>query len=385
MRFPPAIPLLFALALPAFAAEDPQALLLGAKKAMDGHAWKSVRLTGIIAGKDFDLTIETPAGEERQIAVGDNAWTSPDEGKTWKKGDAANRRYYDLVHGPINYDANEQIPPFERVDSKPEAGGETLERIKFVSENKEQYIGDRPNYWLTLRDEKPTAIRRYHGPLTLDNAYVTANIRYTALPAKQAVLPPPGNPLALPSADRPEILLSAALKNMVSKRWEVKAKVSSTKSARSTDIHGIIQGADFDLTMDPGAGKPLIRQIAIKDKSWASMDGGSQWKSADIRDRAAYDWIVAPIAADRMRPPFEKIGVESHGTESWLHLRMVLTENAIAGAAPAEYWLLLDKAGKPASVRHYTGALYFQGAVLQCETDYSAPGDKDEIKPPPGS
>jgi hypothetical protein len=150
-------------------------------------------------------------------------------------------------------------------------------------------------------------------------------------------------------------------------------------------VHGIIQGTDFDLTMDPGNGKPLIRQIAIKGKSWASMDGGAQWKAADIRDRAAYDWITAPIAADRMKPPFEKVGVESHGTESWLHLRMVLTDNAIADAAPPEYWLLVDKAGKPISVRHYIGALFFQGAILKCEADYSAAGDKDEIKPPPGS
>src|SRR5258708_4150322 len=94
-----------ALSSPAATKEKPakpEAILLAAKKSADAQPWsvqahvnaeKSTKISGIVFGKDFDLTIETLEGVTRQITLGEKNWSSTDGGKTWKSSNTADRRF----------------------------------------------------------------------------------------------------------------------------------------------------------------------------------------------------------------------------------------------------------------------------------------------------
>jgi len=67
--------------------EKPEAILAAAKKASETRAWrvdarieanKQMNISGIFAGNDFDLTIETVDGTKRQITLGDKSSISED-------------------------------------------------------------------------------------------------------------------------------------------------------------------------------------------------------------------------------------------------------------------------------------------------------------------
>src|SRR5437660_2767979 len=73
--------------------ERPEAILAAAKKISENRAWridariegdKQMNISGIVAGDDFDFTIETVDGTKRQITLGGNSWNSEDGGKNWK-------------------------------------------------------------------------------------------------------------------------------------------------------------------------------------------------------------------------------------------------------------------------------------------------------------
>src|SRR5437763_10822401 len=83
--------------------EKPEAILADAKKATETRAWrvearieanKQMNISGIFAGKDFDLTIETVDGTRRQLTLGDKSWVTDDGGKNWKNADVKERRFY---------------------------------------------------------------------------------------------------------------------------------------------------------------------------------------------------------------------------------------------------------------------------------------------------
>src|SRR4030095_9955925 len=81
---------------------------------------------------------------------------------------------------------------------------------------------------------------------------------------------PPKNP-ATSTQEKPDALLSAALKKMGTGVWSVNGTVTVKKTIK---LHGLLAGEDFDLTMEPGVkpGVPM-RGIVIKDKAWVCSDG----------------------------------------------------------------------------------------------------------------
>lgn len=359
------------------AAERPAASLLkAAKEKMDTQAWRveglvqgdeGCTIAGIIFGRDFDLTVKDQRGESRQIAIGEKCWLSTDQGKTWKPKGSTDRRYYFLVHTPIRFDPAEKIPPFETV-GKAKENGESLLHIRFKALDKVAYEGDRPNHWLTLDGDQPDGIRRYAGPLVLDNNYVTTQVRYAAIEGAKAVLPPPGNPAAVPAGNPAVDSLNAALDAMQTGLWEVDAVVSARKSVT---VRGLIRGKDFDLTMVPREGGETTRQIAIKGDAWMSKDDGKTWQVADANDRLLYSWVHSPILPSRTLPPFEIVGKETRGGDPMLHLRLKVSEKLGSEKERPHYWLGLGASGEANSVRRYEGDLVEPGGpVIRVEGDY---------------
>ena len=131
------------------------------------------------------------------------------------------------------------------------------------------------------------------------------------------------------------------------------------KSARSP---ACISGSDYDLKETGADGKPVVRQITIKDKSWGTFDNGKTWKSESADDRSLFNVVDAALAPDRMKPAFETVGTEKHGSETWLHIRLKQADPKPQSDRDVwQYWLLMDKDSQPVSVRRFAGYVLMQG------------------------
>ncbi len=368
--------------------EKPEAILAAAKKVSETRAWrvdarieanKQMNISGIIAVRDFDLTIETVDGTRRQITLGDKSWVSEDSGKNWKNADVNDRRFYYLVHTPIKFSSDQKIPPHEKVP--PEKGEtENLLHVRFKAPDKIHYEGDRPNWWIALEGGKPTVIRRYHGPGGLEGEYVTTDATYTEISDQPPVVAPPGNPHALAAEPGPENLLMAAMKKMNEGVWEVKGTASFTKTIK---VHGLLSGKDFDLTMEPESGSAIRRLIVIKDRAWASSDASESFHPGTPDDRLLYNWTHTPIMSGRLEPAFEKVGAEQRNGQTWLHIRLKVADEKVDPKTLPQYWLVLDAQGQALYIGHTDMPMFSRGStdVIQCSFDY-APA-KEKIAPPP--
>jgi hypothetical protein len=368
--------------------EKPEAILSAAKKNADAKAWsvqaqvnadKEMKISGIIFGKDFDLTIETVDGTMRQIVLGDKSWSSDDGGKSWKENNEIDRRFYYLMHTPIKYSANEKIPPFAAVGTE-DLGGQQLLHIRFIAPDKITYEGDRPNYWIAMQDLQSPVIHRYLGPMGFENNYVTDRVDYTPVTDEHPILAPPGNPHAQAAPPGPEALLMAAMKNMSTGVWSVNGTVTLNKTIK---LHGLLSGEDFDLTMEPGVkpGVPM-RGIVIKDKAWVCSDGET-WHAGRPDDRLLYNWAHTPIMTRRLEPAFEKVSAEQRDGQTWLHIRLKVAEAKADPKELPQYWLVLDSQGQAQYIGHADMPMFSPAAsqVVHCSFDY-APA-KEKIERPP--
>jgi hypothetical protein len=368
---------------------QPEELLATGKKIADSKPEKvsvlatgdaNCRVAGIVSGKDFDLTVQKPEGAYREIAVGKESWRSDDAGKTWKKEKKTDRRYYDLAHAPIHYVPNEAIPPFEAMVADGEEAGEGLRHIRFKAPDRVAYQGDRANYWFTMKDDGTPLIRHFNGPLVFDNKYVITFVEYQDVAGGKGVLPPPGNPDAVPPPG-PEAMLAKAIAQMQTGVWKVDAHAEFTKKVKIT---GWISGADFDLTETPEDGSAGIRQIAIGSKSWGSSDNGVTWKPKQADDRFMYNLLHASLDTDRVQPAFETVETADHDGETWLHIREKENKKVDSEKDRPNCWILLDKDGQPVSVRRVAGYVMMDDTAVYCEADYTRAAAGEEIKPPAG-
>jgi len=373
----------------ASSAEKPEAILAEAKKLCGDRAWrvearitadKDMKISGIIAGKDFDLTTETLDGTRRQITLGEKSWASEDGGKTWKEADAKDRRFYYLVHTPITFSPDQPIPPHEKVAPQKDEDANVY-HVRFRSPEKIHYEGDRPNWWIALENGKPIAIRRYNGPGVLEGAsdYVTTDANYTPVSDQPPIVAPPGNPHAVAAEPGPESLLMAAMKKMSTGVWSVNGTVSSQKTIK---VRGLLSGDDFDLTMEPGV-KPNtpLRGIIIKDKAWVCSDGET-WHAGSSNDRLLYNWTHTPIMSGRMEPPFEKIGTEQRDGQNWLHIKLKVPDKNADPKELPQYWLALDAKGDAQYIGHAEMPMFSRARdeVIHCSFDYAP--SKEKIAPP---
>ena len=368
--------------------EKPEAILSAAKKFADAKAWgvqahvnadKDMKISGIIVGKDFDLTVETLDGTTRQIGLADKSWSSDDGGKTWKENKEIDRRFYYLMHTPIKYSADEKIPPFAAVGTE-KLGDESLLHIRFIAPDKITYEGDRANYWIAMQDPKSPVIHRFLGPMGFENNYVTDRVDYTPNTDEHPIVPPPGNPRAQAAPPGPEALLMSAMKKMSTGVWSVNGTATFKKTI---NLHGLLSGEDFDLTMEPGV-KPDVpmRSIVIKDKAWICSDGET-WHAGSPDDRLLYNLAHTPIMTGRLEPSFEKVDAEQHDGQTWLHIRLKVAEAKADPKELPQYWLVLDSQGQAQYIGHAEMPMVTRGTtnVTQCSFDY-APA-KEKIAPPP--
>jgi len=215
----------------------------------------------------------------------------------------------------------------------------------------------------------------------IDQIIQSVRLDEAASPVAQNTAPP-GNPRAIRASEPPEAVLETALRQMNKGLWEVEATITTTKKAR---VHGMIKGRDFDLAMEPDADGTPIRQIAINDKAWGSYDHGNTWKAVDSEDRLIFSWVHSPVRSGGNLPAFEAVGSESQGNETWLHLRLKVSEKLESEKQRPHYWLALDADGHPLGVRHYEGNLAQGEHVIYCVVDYRPAGKGAAIKPPAAS
>jgi hypothetical protein len=257
--------------------------------------------------------------------------------------------------------------------------GDPSLHIRFSAPDKVQYEGDRPNYWLTVTNGQPPVIRRYNGPAAFQNNYVDNRVDYSPVPGQNPILPPPGNPNAEAPPAGPERLLMTALKKMHTGVWEVKGTAAFKKTIQ---LHGLLEDADFDLTMERTAPDKPMRQIVIGDNAWICSDGRT-WHGGSAQDRLVYNLAHTPILYGRLEPSFQKVGTERHDDVTWLHIRLQVSDSKADPKALPQYWIALDEMGQALYVARAEIPVVSRGSsdITYCAFDY-APA-KTKIAPPP--
>ena len=196
--------------------------------------------------------------------------------------------------------------------------------------------------------------------------------------------PRPGWPVQLSihlSPDKASAVLGSTLKLMESGPWEVDATISRAFKFR---VHGLLSGEDFDLTVEP-ADRNAIRQIAIKDKLWASFDGGKTWKLESGGEqstfRRIYGFVHNPLRTDAALPTLQVVKQETHDGDTWMQLR---PKTSKAEPQQTEYWIAISQDSKRDGVRRYEGPVTEPGhekEPLHCVATYQRVTDKT-IQPP---
>jgi hypothetical protein len=182
-------------------------------------------------------------------------------------------------------------------------------------------------------------------------------------------------------------MLGSALKLMATGTWEVDATLNRGVKMR---IRGLLAGEDFDLTLEP-EGKNAVRQIGIKDKIWASFDGGKIWKLQTVAEqvpfRRVYNFVHNPIRSDLSLPALEVVDQQQREGENWMHLRPKSGGKKHAEAERMEYWFAMSQDPKRNGVRRYEGPVTEPGhekEPLHCVATYQ-PGNDKTIQPPAAS
>jgi hypothetical protein len=202
--------------------------------------------------------------------------------------------------------------------------------------------------------------------------------------------PRPGWPVQLSihlSPDKASAVLGSTLKLMETGTWEVDATISRAFKFR---VHGLLSGEDFDLNVEP-ADRNAIRQIAIKDKLWASFDGGKTWKLESVGEqstfRRIYGFVHNPLRSDAALPTLQVVKQETHDGDTWMQLRPKTSNKKKAEPQQTEYWIAISQDSKRNGVRRYEGPVTEPGhenEPLHCVATYQSANNKT-IKPPAGA
>ena len=188
----------------ALAAEPgPENLLMAAMKKMNEGVWevkgtasftKTVKVHGLLSGKDFDLTMEPESGRaiRRLIVIKDRAWASSDASESFHPGTPDDRLLYNWTHTPIMSGRLE--PAFEKVGAE-QRNGQTWLHIRLKVANEKVDPKTLPQYWLVL-DAHGQALYIGHTDMPMFSRGSTDVIQcsFDYAPAKEKIAPPPLGP-----------------------------------------------------------------------------------------------------------------------------------------------------------------------------------------------
>jgi tetratricopeptide (TPR) repeat protein len=194
--------------------ENAPRILASNLKLMEGGTWEvdaalsrgmKMRVHGLLAGKDFDLTLEPQdRNAVRQIAIKDQVWASFDGSKTWKLESGGEqtpfRRVYAFVHNPLQTEA--ALPTLEVVKQETRDGETWMHLRPKVSDKKKGKL-QQVDYWIAIsQDLKRNGVRRYEGPVT-EPGHENEPLHCVATyqPANDKTIQPPENTDALSQQD----------------------------------------------------------------------------------------------------------------------------------------------------------------------------------------
>ena len=180
--------------------ENADPLVNAAMKNMESGVWsvngtvtakKTIKLQGLLAGEDFDLTMEPgvkPNTPMREIVITDTAWVCSD-GETWHAGRADDRLIYNWAHVPIM--ADRKLPPFEKVGSE-QRNGQTLLHVRLKVPEKKINPKELPQYWLVLDSQgQAQYIGHTEMPMFSQARNEVMYCSFDYVPAKEKIAPLP--------------------------------------------------------------------------------------------------------------------------------------------------------------------------------------------------
>ncbi len=180
--------------------ENPDSLVNAAMKNMETGVWsvngtvtakKPIKLHGLLAGEDFDLTMEpgvNPNTPMREIVIKNKAWICSD-GETWHATRPDDRLIYNWAHVPIM--ADRSLPPFEKVGSE-QRNGQTLLHVRLKVPEKNINPKELPQYWLVLDSQgQAQYIGHTEMPMFSQARKEVMYCSFDYAPAKEKIAPPP--------------------------------------------------------------------------------------------------------------------------------------------------------------------------------------------------
>jgi tetratricopeptide (TPR) repeat protein len=286
-------------------------LLASALKLMETGVWEvdatisrtfKFRVHGLLAGKDFDLTLEPEdRNAVRQIAIKDKLWSSFDGSKTWKLEDQKDRvlarRVYDFVHNPLRSEAT--LPGLEVVKQETR-DGETWMQLSSKISDKTKAGLQQAEYWIALsQDPKRNGVRRYDGPVT-EPGHEKEPLHCMASyqPGNNKTIQPPANAAALPEKESGQSALPDARFAADSLKYSRDFYSKVHLVAIATLDFGAGGKAQFKYDRYPNGGPERIQtgdgEFARKDgKTWLkSNDWGETGKPVDAQTaKRLNNWV----------------------------------------------------------------------------------------------
>ena len=364
---------------------------------------RRIRVSGIVSGNDFDLTVQEAGKVTRQIVAGSDAWASRDGGRTWDK-QAPDASYFRqlLALGPGGYDAMalESLWPLYALPGN--ANDYALSIPGGTASDAVFSLAAGPDGKPVLRGFRTQKQAPASDPPEL-------YVNYEQMPpGRHGVLPPPGNPDAVPGDSANDTLekafgamKSAPVRVELTMRRQEWPKEGAAPVDREVEMHiaGLVSGNDFDLTTDDFGkqGKVSARRIGVGGKVWQESVGSGKkknaannvaWKLCEGGDdvvRAPLYAVTEALLPVNARYYYEAAGTEKHGSETWLHIRCATPP--IDRAPWREYWIQIGADGAPLGVRRCIdlSASRKAGAVEsrdRTEVDYTPAKEGEKIAEP---
>ena len=288
--------------------ENAPRLLAEALKLMETGTWEvdatisrafKFRVHGLLAGQDFDLTVEPEDRNAfRIIALKDQVWTSYDDSKSWKledaKGHALAQRFYAFVHNPLR---SEAASPTLQVVKQETHDGDTWMQLRPKTSDKKKAELQQTEYWIAIsQDAKRNGVRRYEGPVT-EPGHEKEPLRCVATyqPASNNAIEPPASTAILPERDSGKPGPEFAADNLKYSR-DFYSKVHLVAIANLS--LGSAGTAEFKYDRYPNGGPERIQcgdgEFARKDgKTWLkSNDWGETGKPVDAQtSKRLNNWV----------------------------------------------------------------------------------------------